>query len=177
MFEECLKSTRRAFRLDVIPFCLEALADIAHGMSSIAETFAWAMVYFAFVCNGTDLGRKLHALRCLGDIFRAQGDNETALNVFCAALEGATEMDIHRLKAECLVGMAEILMLRGDRETAQANFKAARLLFDRSGLMKNVGEVDRRMSELQKITDTLEARVRQTSGGFQVEPAAPLIAQ
>jgi hypothetical protein len=45
----------------------------------------------------------LKALQFLGDVFLAQGEEYTALNLFTVALEGFTAMDVHRSRAECML--------------------------------------------------------------------------
>ncbi|KAJ7840477.1 hypothetical protein B0H13DRAFT_1910721 [Mycena leptocephala] len=100
-FEECLTKSL-GISPDLPALCLAVLGDPRHKMDTAQKTFRWAMIYLAAVRKSKDLVATFHALRCLADIFAIFGNEGTALNLFHAALHGATKIDIHRLRAECM---------------------------------------------------------------------------
>ncbi|KAJ7118414.1 hypothetical protein C8R43DRAFT_960380 [Mycena crocata] len=60
-------------------------------------------------------GDKINAHAAL----KRSGDEQTALNLYRTALEGATEMDIHRLHVKCMAGIGDIMNGRGDSVQAR----------------------------------------------------------
>ncbi|KAJ6543556.1 hypothetical protein DFH09DRAFT_1088701 [Mycena vulgaris] len=145
--QECF-STCRSIYPDLAIDCLAALGDIRHRMHSQTETFHWAMVYFYFVLKAKDRVATFRALRCLADIYNEADDKETAFNLYCTALEAATEMDIHRLRAECMTGIGDIMLSHGDSVQAKEMWKAAHPLFVKSSQMKDAAAIDARLARL-----------------------------
>ncbi|KAJ7909635.1 hypothetical protein B0H13DRAFT_2330223 [Mycena leptocephala] len=84
--------------------CLDKLADVTCRLADTWTTFGWVLVLMAFALNGKNTIAIYHALRCLGDIFLVQGDEDTALSLFQVAHEGFTAMDIHRSRGDGLQG-------------------------------------------------------------------------
>jgi tetratricopeptide (TPR) repeat protein len=144
---ECLSKSRGVFT-DISHFCLAPLADPATRMHGTSDTFRWAVVYLAFVQKTKDAVGTPQALRRLADIHMAMGDEETALYLFHTALEAGTKMDIHRLRAECMVGIGDIKLRRGDLVQAKEMWAASRPLFIRSSRMKDAGLVEKRLEQL-----------------------------
>ncbi|KAJ7697490.1 hypothetical protein B0H14DRAFT_2649847 [Mycena olivaceomarginata] len=93
------------------------------------------------------------------DIFTAFGDEETALSLFHAALEGGTKMDVHRLRAECMVGIGDVVLRRGDAMQAKAMWKKAHPLFLRSRRMKDAVSVQERLQRFGESVETLSVPV------------------
>ncbi|KAJ7452870.1 hypothetical protein FB451DRAFT_1373979 [Mycena latifolia] len=145
-FEECLSKSRGIYS-DVVSSCLAALGDPRHKMPSTSD---WTFVYFSHVQKLKDRVATFHALRCLADIFAASDDEETALNLYHTVLEGATEIDIHRLRAESMTGIGDIMMRRGDSVLAKEVWDAARPLFVRSSQMKDAAAIDERLAQLSQ---------------------------
>jgi tetratricopeptide (TPR) repeat protein len=116
------------------------------------------MLYFAAVQKKHDLIDNFHALRCLGDVFAALDDEETALHLFQTALEGATRMDIHRLRAECMAGIGDIMSRRGDMVKANEMWEAAIPLFIRSSQTKDTAATEARLAKLTLAQDHQEDR-------------------
>ncbi|KAJ6532784.1 hypothetical protein DFH09DRAFT_1408313 [Mycena vulgaris] len=83
-YARCFVAYRRTHMLPGATQCLAMLADPAHGMCSPADAFRWAGTYLALVRVWRDVVPTYQALRCLGDVFLAQGDTDTALNIFRA---------------------------------------------------------------------------------------------
>jgi hypothetical protein len=148
-FLECLSKSRGIFPA-IVQECLAALADPGHKMHGPIDTFRWAVVYFASAQKANEPADRLEALRRLADVHMIMGDDETALHLFHTALKGGTSMGIYRLRAECMVGIGDI-MLRC-RETMQAMdiWEAAHPLFVRSSHRKDAALVNQRLQKLSQ---------------------------
>ncbi|KAJ6533803.1 hypothetical protein DFH09DRAFT_1406402 [Mycena vulgaris] len=160
-FEECLSKSRGIYT-DLELECLATLGDPQHGMYGQAEILRRAVVYSSFVRKTMDRVATFHALRCLADTFFALGDDETALTVFRVTLQGATKIDIHRLRAECMVGIGNIMMHRGDTLQGREIWQAAHPLFIRSSQMKDAVGLESRLARLSESTTR--------SPAFEVSP-------
>ncbi|KAJ7821047.1 hypothetical protein B0H13DRAFT_1920997 [Mycena leptocephala] len=131
-------------------YCLAALGDPKHRMHGTLDTFRWTMVYFAFEQKRKQLPGMLTAFRCLADLYITFGDTETALNLFQTALEGGKKLDIHRLRAECMVGIGDIMMLRGNTMQAEEMWTGAHPLFVCSSCTKDAASVEERLEKLTR---------------------------
>ncbi|KAJ7857197.1 hypothetical protein B0H13DRAFT_2357044 [Mycena leptocephala] len=147
MLLECL-SKGRGIYLDITDDSLAALADPASRMHGTLDTFRWAVVYLAFVQNKKNAVGTLHALRRLADIHMDMDDEETALHLFHTVLDAGTKMDIHRLRAQCMVGIGDIMLRRGHPMETQKMWGAAQLLFIRSSRMKDAAAVEKWLEQL-----------------------------
>jgi hypothetical protein len=127
---------------DNIGLCLEQLADHTYGMYNLDTTLHWVCVYLACGLGTSNTWTTIHALRCMGTLFSACGDHETALSVFQVALDGFTLMDVHMGKGKCMAGMAEILERKGEIARAKELWSASRPMFERSGQARSVAQVD-----------------------------------
>ncbi|KAJ7797081.1 hypothetical protein B0H13DRAFT_1934329 [Mycena leptocephala] len=154
---ECL-SKSRGTQTDIADNCLAALADPASRMHETFDTFRWAVVYLAFVPQAKDPIGILQALRRLADSNMSLEDDETALHLFHTALESGTKMHIHRLRAECMVGIGEIMLRRDDSMKAMENLGAAYPLFSRSSHMKDAASVKNRQETLCQKGKSLSVR-------------------
>ncbi|KAJ7490880.1 hypothetical protein FB451DRAFT_1221318 [Mycena latifolia] len=141
-FAESVEDTTVAF------MSLQYLADLTYGMYDVSETFQWAGIYFALARKSNELGHTYQALRCLGDIFLVEGDEEAALTVFRAVSAGSSEMDVHRRRADCMARMGDIWRRRGDVAKAKKMWEDARPLFIRSAQEKEVASIDERLVQL-----------------------------
>jgi hypothetical protein len=112
------------------------------------DTFHWAVVHLAFVQKSKDPAGMLQALRRLADLHMTMDDDETALHLFHVVLEKGTKMDMHRLRAECMVGIGDIMLRRGDPRHAKEIWGAAHPLFVRSLRMKDAAAVEKRLEQL-----------------------------
>ncbi|KAJ7655951.1 hypothetical protein B0H17DRAFT_1146285 [Mycena rosella] len=148
-FEGCLIKSRDIYS-DVKALCLAALGDPRHKMHNQEDTFRWASVFFSFGLKSKDRVATFHALRCLADIYDISNDEETALSLYHTALEGATEMDIHRLRAESMTGIGDIMMRRGDMTQAKEMWEVVHPLFLRSSQMKDAAAIDARVAKLSE---------------------------
>ncbi|KAJ7237870.1 hypothetical protein C8J57DRAFT_1529128 [Mycena rebaudengoi] len=106
----------------------------------------------------------MQAFRCLGQIFAAEGDNETALGLFNVALHGFTLMDVHRWRADCMVRIADILNSHGEIMKAAELWKATRPLFKGSSKMKDIMKIDAKLAEVDSaILEEYEQQLQRLS--------------
>jgi tetratricopeptide (TPR) repeat protein len=152
-FLECLSESRGKFP-EIVQDCLAALADPGHKMYGTMDTFRWAVVYLASAQKANKPSDRLEALRRLADVHIMMGDDDTALHLFQAALKGGTIMGIHRLRAECMVGIGDIMLRSRDTMQAMDMWEAAHPLFVRSSRRKDAALVNQRLQKLsQSIRD------------------------
>ncbi|KAJ7704180.1 hypothetical protein B0H14DRAFT_2647656 [Mycena olivaceomarginata] len=79
------------------------------------------------------------------------GDKATALLLFQTALQGANEIDIHRLRAECMDGIRES---RGEWIEARKLWKAAHSLLIRSSQKTQAATVEAKLVEIEIWIET-----------------------
>jgi hypothetical protein len=144
MFEKCFASNTTQLAL----LCAERLGDLSTGMNGISTTLRWGGVFLSLALKSRDKRHTMQAFRCLGQIFFAEGDDETALSLFYVALDGFTCMDIHHWRADCMVQIANILNSHGEVMKAVGLWKAARPLFKRSSQMKDINKLDAKLAEV-----------------------------
>ncbi|KAJ7794633.1 hypothetical protein B0H14DRAFT_3159013 [Mycena olivaceomarginata] len=149
-FLECLSKSRAIFP-DIVRDSLAALADPRNKMYGLMDTFRWAVVYIAFAKKENKHADSLEALRCLADIHIMMDDDDTALHLFQAVLEGGTSMGIHRLRAECMVGIGDIMVRHRDSMSAMNMWQAAHPLFLRSSCKKDAALAKQRIHRLQSL--------------------------
>ncbi|KAJ6556098.1 hypothetical protein B0H19DRAFT_1151913 [Mycena capillaripes] len=116
-------------------------------MGDLLDTFRWAILYLAFTQKLKDPIETSHALRRLADLHTMLGDEDTALSLFHAALQAGTTMGIYRLRAECMVGIGDIMRRHGDSTQAKEMWTSARPLFVHSSRMKDAAAVQRRLEQ------------------------------
>ncbi|KAJ7874473.1 hypothetical protein B0H14DRAFT_2717939 [Mycena olivaceomarginata] len=153
---------------DLIHASLGSLGDLSNGMSSVADTFYWAMTYLAFAKKTKALGHIYQALRYLGDIFLAEGDEQSALNIFQAVLSGSTEMDVHQRRADCMSRMGDIFLRCEETNRAKEVWDAARPLFVCSSQANDVAAIDAKLAKLGR--DNIETHLAAEGD----ETAAPM---
>ncbi|KAJ7488074.1 hypothetical protein FB451DRAFT_1226362 [Mycena latifolia] len=125
--------------------CLNKLADVTSKMMDVQSAFGWILVLLAFALNGKNTIAIYTALRYLGDVFIAEGDDDTALNLLHVAVDGFTAMDIHRSRGECTLRMGDIFNRRGNGEKATELWQISRTLFARSLQTQDVARIDERL--------------------------------
>jgi tetratricopeptide (TPR) repeat protein len=128
IFKTCLRACNHS---KIKTYCLEQLGNTGDWGAS-GQMFSWTTVPLA---HSIKLREKLginKALQFLGDIFLAQGDEDTAISLFIVALEGFTYMAVHHSRAQCMLRLGDIS--RGHDELLKAVdfWDAARPLFERS---------------------------------------------
>ncbi|KAF8183223.1 hypothetical protein K438DRAFT_1975095 [Mycena galopus ATCC 62051] len=146
-FLKCLTKIRGLYP-ELRELCLAALGDPKHRMHSAKEILPWTITSLALVGKRKDLVGTSNALRRLADVHSILKEDETALSLFHAALDGGTNIGIHRLRAECMVGIGDIMLRRGDLVQAKEMWTGAYPLFVRSSRMKDAAAVEERLQQL-----------------------------
>ncbi|KAJ7864397.1 hypothetical protein B0H13DRAFT_1899152 [Mycena leptocephala] len=129
----------------ITTYCLERLGD-ASCWGNLDGMCSWTTIYLV---NSLKTKEKLgifKALRSLGDIFLYQNNEHTAISLFTVALEGFTEMDVHRSRAECMLRLGDISMEHSDPLKAVEFWERARPLFERSSQAKQVQHINERLA-------------------------------
>ncbi|KAJ7815566.1 hypothetical protein B0H14DRAFT_2603344 [Mycena olivaceomarginata] len=157
-FKECLSKSLGCYP-DITSLCLAALGDPNHQMDIAWNTLCWAMTYFALTWKMNDLVATLHALHQLADLFAGFNDQETALNLFHISFEGATNLGIHRLCAECMGGIGDIMKCHGNIVEAKEMWEAANPLFIRSSQTKDAAAIEACLAKLTLAQDHQEKKI------------------
>ncbi|KAJ7279520.1 hypothetical protein C8J57DRAFT_1221180 [Mycena rebaudengoi] len=161
MFEKCLTSSQEP---QLVLLCLERLGDHSTGMNDVQTTLRWTGIFLGLALRCKEKHKTLQAFRFLGQIFSAQGDDETALSLFKVALDGFTFMDVHHSRADCMVRIADILNSRGEVMKAVELWKTARPLFEWSSQMKDIIKIDAKLAEVDSaILVEYEEQLQQLS--------------
>ncbi|KAJ6545023.1 hypothetical protein DFH09DRAFT_1172482 [Mycena vulgaris] len=147
IYERCFSSYRS--RSDMAIMCLDKLSDPRYGLNDVPSTFTYAVVLFGFGRKSQNLVAIHTALRCLGDVFSVQGDEETAASLFAVALDGFTAMDVHRSRADCMVRLGEFARRQGDNAQAVSLWTEARPLYGKASQVTEVASIDERLTALE----------------------------
>jgi tetratricopeptide (TPR) repeat protein len=147
-FRECLHSTWGTDN-EVESFCFERLADITAWPTSEWES-RWPVTYLGYAYKIKDKLALHKALLCLGDVFIINKDGKTAEKLYMLALEGFTQMDIHRSRAQCMIRLGNLANEEGHTSKAISLWKTARPLFERSLQATDVAQIDVRLSAAEK---------------------------
>jgi tetratricopeptide (TPR) repeat protein len=147
MFAKCFALSRDISTEQQLLY-LERLGDLSTGMNDIPTTLRWSVIFLGQAVKCKEKRQTMQARRCIGQLFAAEGDNETALSLFNVALHGFTLMDVHHWRADCMVRIANILKSRGEVMKAVELWKAARPLFKRSSQMKDIIKIDAKLAEV-----------------------------
>ncbi|KAJ7839923.1 hypothetical protein B0H13DRAFT_1910944 [Mycena leptocephala] len=152
LLEECLKSS--CGDPHVTAPCLERLGDISH-WGAMHSTLHWTTVFLIHSLRTKEKLRIYKAFQFFGDVFLAQIDEDTAMTLFTLALEGFTQMDIHRNRADCMLRLGDISRQHRNVPKAVELWEAARPLFEQSSQAKQVQEIDERLAFTGKVTGAL----------------------
>ncbi|KAJ7664084.1 hypothetical protein B0H17DRAFT_1211499 [Mycena rosella] len=131
-------------------FCLERLADIRLGLDDIDPTLKWAIIFLASALSSQNRLAGMTALRCLGEIFSVQEENDNALSLFEVARAGFGAMGVYRSHADCLRGMAEVHEKRGDFATARELWAQARPLYERCQQTRDIERLDAKVRDIEE---------------------------
>lgn len=151
LLEKCIKPP--VAQRQIISYCLERLGDINRWNGSHRAS-SWTTVYFVYSLKFKEKAGIHKALQFLGDVFLAYDYEETAISLFTVALEGFTQMDIHRSRAECMLRLGDISKGHGDLLTALKLWETAKPLFERSSQAKQVDYIAARLASVEE--DVLE---------------------
>jgi hypothetical protein len=128
-------------------YCLERLGNTSYwgDLDGISD---WTAIYLV---NSLQRKEKLgiyKAFQFLGDVFLFQNDHYTAISLFTVALEGFTQMDVHRNRAECMLQLGDISEGHSNLLKAVEFWEAARPLFEHSSQAKQVQGIDERVANI-----------------------------
>ncbi|KAJ7620701.1 hypothetical protein DFH06DRAFT_1143808 [Mycena polygramma] len=146
LFSKCLNWSLGK-NADITSSCLERLGDVSRWNSS-PDTSSWATVLLAHALKFKEKLLVHKALLSLGQIFHQQADEGTATSLFNVTLEGFTQMDVHRSRAECMLHLGDIHKGHGDLLKAVELWDTARPLFERSSQGKQVKKIDERLASV-----------------------------
>ncbi|KAJ7620689.1 hypothetical protein DFH06DRAFT_1305936 [Mycena polygramma] len=132
---------------ELTSYCLGCLGDASRWDPS-TETSSWVTVLLVHSLKFKEPLLTYKALLSLGQIFHNQTDEDTAISLFNVALEGFTQMDVHRSRAECMLHLGDIYKGRGDLQKAVELWDTARPLFERSSQGKQVKKIDERLASV-----------------------------
>jgi tetratricopeptide (TPR) repeat protein len=140
-------------------FCLEQLSDIHLWDATRLVNNHYPTILLGYALKLKKKRSFYKALQSLGDSMLSDNDQKSANSLFAMALDGFTQMDIHRSRAECMLRLGNIAQAQGDVGKAEALFKAARPLFERSSQTKRITLVDEKLSTIcvaqQEHTESL----------------------
>ena len=127
LFETCIKLN--LVYSEIMSYCLERVGDVSRWCAPNCM-FSWTTVFLVHSLKSKEKLRIHKALQFIGDIFLIQDDEHTAISLFTVALEGFTQMDVHRGRAECMLRLGDIFKGRKDLRKALELWEKARPLFD-----------------------------------------------
>ncbi|KAF8139151.1 hypothetical protein K438DRAFT_1785943 [Mycena galopus ATCC 62051] len=136
----------------IMSYCLERLGDVSRWKVPDRSS-SWTTVYFVHSLKFKEKLGVYKALQFLGDIFFAFNDEETAISLFTVALEGFTQMDVHRSRAECMLHLGDISKGQSDLVRAVELWEAARPLFERSSQAKQIENIDGRLASVGNVLE------------------------
>jgi hypothetical protein len=119
--------------------CLEALQMIT---PSDELAFRRVVTFLAIGMAAKNMFATVSALRLIGDVFAAGGDDATAASVLSASLHGFTLMDIHRQRARCMIRLGEIFGRCGQWEKSVEIWQKAVPLLERSSQAMDLAKID-----------------------------------
>jgi tetratricopeptide (TPR) repeat protein len=151
LFESCLKSSFK--HPQIMSYCLEQLGDASRWGAPYWMS-GWTTVFLVHSVRQKEKLGIYKALQFMGDAFFAQDDRHTAITLFAVALDGFTQMDVHRSRAECMLRLGDISKGQGDLLNAVEHWETARPLFEQSSQAKQVENIDQRLVDLGE--DVLE---------------------
>ncbi|KAJ7136205.1 hypothetical protein C8R46DRAFT_1322361 [Mycena filopes] len=132
----------------VVAFCLERLADTAR-WEGFHHDSSWSTIFLVHSLKQKERLGTHKALQFIGDIFFEDGDVGTATSLFSLALDGFTQMDVHRSRAECLVRLGDISKQNANPSKALELWQMAKPLFERSCQTKRVADIEKRVAEME----------------------------
>jgi hypothetical protein len=144
LLQECMRLTRT--EPEIMSYCLERLGDVSRWKAPYASS--WTTVYLVHSLKFKERLGIHKALQFLGDIFLSHNGEETATLLYTIALEGFTQMDVHRSRAECMLHLGDISKGHGNLLKAVDLWETARPLFERSSQAKQVENIDGRLASV-----------------------------
>ncbi|KAF8200500.1 hypothetical protein K438DRAFT_1965961 [Mycena galopus ATCC 62051] len=150
-FEKCL-SLSWGINDELTAICLQRLADVSLWCSEdIGWTSNWSIIFLVHALQSKSKLEIHDALRCLGNMYRFEEnqDIDTAHSLLTVALDGFTEMDVHRSRAGCMLWLGDIARQSGNLGEAVELWTAARTLFGKSLQTKEIKNIDQWMNNME----------------------------
>ncbi|KAJ7107165.1 hypothetical protein C8R43DRAFT_1243739 [Mycena crocata] len=147
IFEQCFKSAWGNDSQAAL-LCLERLGNTSHwAVSDHLWSSRLAVVYLGYASKLKNKLALHTALQFLADVFQTDDDADTSAALFTVALEGFTQMNVHRSRAECMVRLADLSEHRGQEMKAVELWQMARPLFERSLQTRKIALVDEKLAK------------------------------
>ncbi|KAJ7495201.1 hypothetical protein FB451DRAFT_363826 [Mycena latifolia] len=107
LFQTCLKSMWGK-STEGVSYCLEKLGNTSlwHAVDHVSSS--WTVIFLVLSLKSKQKLQTHKALQFLGDVYLADDDQQTATSLLAVALEGFTEMDVHRGRADCMLRLGDI---------------------------------------------------------------------
>ncbi|KAJ7450895.1 hypothetical protein FB451DRAFT_1285399 [Mycena latifolia] len=145
-FLQCFDLARGKNTEGVI-YCLERLGDVTRwSLADVDRTSTLAMVFLGFGMKLQNKRAICKAIQYLGDICFVRDDEDTAATLFTVALQGFTEMDIHQSKGDCMFRLGNLAEKKGQSQSAEEFWRAARPMFERSLQTNHVSQIDAKLA-------------------------------
>jgi tetratricopeptide (TPR) repeat protein len=138
---------------DAVKYILNKLGNTSSWSTTENWPSTWTMVFLVYTLKLKDRLAIHNALQYVGDVFLARRDEDTAISLFTAALEGFTAMDIHRSRADCMVRLGNISYQRGNPTKAVEFWNTARPLFERSSQVKDAASIDTKVAMARELVN------------------------
>ncbi|KAJ7069332.1 hypothetical protein C8F01DRAFT_1077947 [Mycena amicta] len=130
-------------------YCLERLANPAHGMDQGDNVMCWAGVFLASAMKSKNQLAITKALTLIGDIFLTdKNDPDTAITLFEVSQHAFMQMGVYLWEGECMVRLASILEARGQVGQTIQLLHDARPLFEKSNQSKKLMWLDNKCAQL-----------------------------
>jgi tetratricopeptide (TPR) repeat protein len=147
LLKNCLRSAWGK-DTEAVADCLEKLVSTDRWSSVHQMSLRYVVTFLVHSLKYKQRPEVHTALQFLGDFFQAQEDQETAISLFTVALDGFTQMDVHRSRAECMVRLGNISKLNGKEHKAAQLWLRARPLFERSSQGEQLADLDEKLAGL-----------------------------
>jgi tetratricopeptide (TPR) repeat protein len=135
---------------EIVAYCLEKLGAVPQCGALDPMSFPWTVTFLVHSLKCHQRLELHKALQFLGNVFQARGDLQSALSLFTIALDGFTQMDVHRSRAECMIQLGDISKLNGDELKAAELWETARPLFEWSSQGRQLADLDVKLAGLSQ---------------------------
>jgi tetratricopeptide (TPR) repeat protein len=149
LLEKCLESFY-GHHPPMASLCLQLLSDMSCWHNVPNWQPSWPTVFLVHSLKSNQKLGIYQALQFIGDVALVQNDENTAVSLFTTALEGFTQMDVHRSRAECMLRLGDICKQNNDLTKATEHWTTARPLFEQSSQGKQVENIDKRLASVGK---------------------------
>ncbi|KAJ7478635.1 hypothetical protein B0H11DRAFT_1280095 [Mycena galericulata] len=128
-------------------WAFQRLSDISLARKDSVAALPRLVTYFVFALTTQNWKEVNASLQRIGDLFVAEDDDETALNLFTLALENFTLMDIHQARADCMLRIGDIRRRGGNVKDGLDWWARALPLFEKSSQAADVKRCESRLHQ------------------------------